>query len=52
MAKPIKETPMLTGEDAISFETAANNVEPASIDEIEQTRLSFRILSSIATFSV
>lgn len=33
MAKPIKETPVLTGEDAIRFWEAAENVVPASEEE-------------------
>ncbi len=33
MARPIKETPVLTGEDAIRFWEAAENVEPVSQED-------------------
>lgn len=39
MAKPIKETPVLTGDDAIRFEK-------------EQAKQAFDYFSSIATFSL
>lgn len=38
MAKPIKETPVLTGEDAIRFRKAAENVVPVSKKEKEEAR--------------
>lgn len=38
MAKPIKETPVLTGEDAARFREAAENVVPATTKEKEEAR--------------
>lgn len=38
MAKPIKETPILTGEDAARFREAAENVVPVSQKEKEEAR--------------
>ena len=52
MANPIKETPLLTGEDAVRFERATNDVVPASVEEIQQAQKAFCYLSSIATFSM
>jgi hypothetical protein len=52
MAKPIKETPLLTGEDATRFEQAAQEVVPASEKEINEAREAFDYFASIATFSM
>lgn len=52
MAKPIKETPVLTGEDATRFECATNEFVPASNEEKEQAQEAFTFFSSIATFSI
>ena len=52
MAKPIKETPILTGDNATRFEYATNEVEPASIEEKDQAQQAFDFFSSIATFSL
>lgn len=52
MAKPIKETPMLIGEDAIRFEYAINELTPASDEEKKQAQQAFDFFSSIATFSM
>ena len=52
MAKPIKETPLLTGEDATRFEQAAQEVVPASEKEINEAREAFDCFASIATFSM
>lgn len=52
MAKPIKETPVLTGKDAIKFEQASNKLVPASAEERMQAQKAFERLSSIATFSM
>ena len=41
MAKPIKETPVLTGEDATRFECATNEFVPASNEEKEQAQEAF-----------
>ena len=52
MAKPIKETPVLTGSDATHFEEATNNVMPASEEEKVRAQEAFEFFSSIATFSL
>jgi hypothetical protein len=52
MAKPIKETPELTGMDATRFEYASIEFVPASIEEKEEARKAFDYFSSIATFSL
>lgn len=52
MAKPIKETPELTGMDATRFEYASIEFVPASIEEKEEARNAFDYFSSIATFSL
>ena len=52
MAKPIKETPVLKGEDATRFECATNEFVPASNEEKEQAQEAFTFFSSIATFSI
>ena len=38
MAKPIKETPVLMGEDAVRFETAIREFVPASNREKDQAQ--------------
>ena len=38
MARPIKETPILYGEDARRFENELNNVQPLSKEEKERIR--------------
>lgn len=38
MATPIKDTPVLTGEDSMRFELATENPEPASIEEMLRIR--------------
>ena len=47
MAKPIKETPVLTGDDATRFEQAAQEVVPASQKEINEAsrHIAFLLLS-------
>lgn len=52
MAKPIKETPTLTGADAIHFEEAISSVTPASEKEKVEAQEAFDFFSSIATFSL
>lgn len=39
MAKTIKDTPVLTGDDATRFEQAALEVVPASQDEINEASI-------------
>ena len=52
MAKPIKETPILTGDDATRFECVTNEFVPASNEEKEQAQQAFEFFASIATFSM
>jgi hypothetical protein len=50
MARPIKETPILYGEDAIRFEERMQNVRPMSIQEREEQRQAYEFVKSRATF--
>lgn len=50
MARPIKETPVLTGEDAIRFLEEMDKVVPASPKEIEEMKRNADYLMSKATF--
>ncbi len=52
MAKPIKDTPILTGDDATRFECTTNEFVPASNEEKEQAQQAFEFFSSIAAFSI
>lgn len=52
MAKPIKETPVLMGEDAVRFETAIREFVPASNREKDQAQEAYDFFSSIATFNL
>lgn len=38
MAKPIKETPVLTGDDAVRFRKAVEDVVPVSEEEKREAR--------------
>lgn len=44
MAKPIKVTPVLTGDDATRFEQAAQEVVPASQKEINEAKQAYSFL--------
>ncbi len=52
MAKPIKETPILTGKDAVDFLKAAKLAEkqPISKKEASKIKASFDKLNAIAKF--
>jgi ribosomal protein L7/L12 len=52
MAKPIKETPILTGKEAADFLYAAKVAEQQKItkQEAERIKASFKRLSAIAKF--
>ena len=52
MAKPIKETPVLTGDDATRFVCVTNEFVPASNEEKEQAQQAFEFFASIAAFSM
>ncbi|GHT39318.1 hypothetical protein FACS189437_02350 [Bacteroidia bacterium] len=50
MARPIKETPVLTGKDAKRFREAMENIKPISREEREEQRRSYELSKSRATF--
>ena len=52
MAKPIKETPVLTGDDATRFAQSAHEVVPASQKEINEAKQAYSFFASIATFAL
>ncbi|OAV67262.1 hypothetical protein Barb4_02534 [Bacteroidales bacterium Barb4] len=49
MARPIKETPVLTGEDARRFEEHMKNLKPVSKEFRESLEKSYEILKKIPT---
>jgi hypothetical protein len=50
MARPIKDTPTLTGKDAKRFREAMENVKPVSKERMEEIKSSYELFKSIATF--
>lgn len=52
MARPIGETPVLYGEDAVRFLKEMENVKPASNEEKECVRKAYEMLKKIATFKM
>ena len=52
MAKPIKETPVLSGKDAKDFVRENREVVKVSIEEKEQIRASYEALKGIAQFAI
>ncbi|MDR2731587.1 MAG: hypothetical protein LBB36_00020 [Fibromonadaceae bacterium] len=50
MARPIAETPILTGEDARRFDEAMENLKPASEERKREIRESYEWFKSHATF--
>jgi len=50
MARPIKPTPILYGEDAIRFEMRMKNVKPMPKREREEQRRAYELFKSRATF--
>ncbi|MFR9542194.1 MAG: hypothetical protein SNH27_09085 [Rikenellaceae bacterium] len=52
MAKPIKETPVLTGEDAVRFLEAADSVVPVSEQEKDRIHQAYEEFKLIADFSL
>lgn len=51
MARPIKETPTLYGQDAIRFEQAVNNPRPVSAEEVRRAMDTYRAVKAKASFS-
>ncbi len=52
MARPIGETPVLYGEDAVRFLNEMENVKPATDEEKERVRKAYEMMKEIATFSM
>ncbi len=52
MARPIKETPLLVGEDAVRFVLESQNFKPASKEEREEAQRIYDYFESIATFKM
>ncbi|GHU81111.1 hypothetical protein FACS1894145_8080 [Bacteroidia bacterium] len=50
MARPIKPTPILYGEDAIRFELKMQNVKPISPEKRKEMREAYELVKSRATF--
>lgn len=52
MAKPIKETPVLTGKDAQRFSGKIANIKPESKEEKEAAKKVFEKFKAIASFTL
>lgn len=52
MAKPIKETPVLTGEDAVRFLESADCVVPVSQQEKDRIAKAYKDFELIADFQL
>ena len=52
MARPIEETPVLYGEDAVRFLNEMENIKPAIDEEKERVRKAYEMLKKIATFKM
>lgn len=50
MARPIKETPELRGEDAKRFEKLISKPQPISAQEKERARKAYELMKSISNF--
>jgi hypothetical protein len=50
MARPIAETPIITGDDARRFDEAMANLKPASRKEIKAQKKDYDWFKSIASF--
>ncbi|MCL2282192.1 MAG: hypothetical protein FWC26_02630 [Fibromonadales bacterium] len=50
MARPIKETPTISGRDSIRFQEAMDNPIRFSEEKKESMRKSYELMKSIATF--
>lgn len=50
MARPIKETPVLTGKDAENFARQIANPAPVSKDERDAARKAYEAFKAISTF--
>ena len=52
MARPIAETPILYGEDALRFMQRMHNVQKISQEERERQRKAYEWMRSISTFPI
>ncbi len=52
MARPIKETPVVSGKDAEIFAKRMSEVRRASDKEIEEARKAYEAFKSISTFQM
>jgi hypothetical protein len=50
MARPIKETPVLTGSDAVKFMKAISQPKPVSTKEMERMKKNYEFLKSKERF--
>ena len=50
MARPIKETPELRGEDALRFEKLISQPDPVCSEEKERARKAYELMKSISNF--
>jgi hypothetical protein len=50
MARPIKETPVLTGKDATRFRKATENVKPVSKERLKEIEKSYELLKQRSDF--
>jgi hypothetical protein len=50
MARPIADTPVLRGQDAVRFMEAMANVKPVSQEEKDRIKKNYEWMKSIATF--
>ena len=50
MARPIKETSELRGNDAVRFETLISTPKPVSKEEKERARKAYEVMKSISNF--
>lgn len=48
MARPIKESPELRGNDAVRFETLISTPRPVSKEEKEQARKAYEVMKSVS----
>ena len=50
MARPIKETPVLRGKNAVRFETLISNPNPVSKEDKERAKKAYETMKSISNF--
>ena len=50
MARPIKETPELSGNDAVRFETLISTPKHVSKEDKERSRKAYEVMRAISNF--